>query len=176
MISILALAVLDQLLTGGEMRQHVEDLALGATGVHPPEFPMLPPLNRCNNTGRLFVVVHFGYLADQGYLQSGYVNPVEGSYPVYWKNTRNLITALSQSREPALIAVQDRDFQRNRIPSTGYSSPLVTINTEGRLKRYVHTRWLTGTTYLKNNQGLGTIWCRDSLLCRRTSLQKVRME
>lgn len=138
-ISVLMLAGVDQLLTGGEMRQHLEDLALGAIDIHPPEFNTLPPLDRCRNKERLFVICHYGYLANQGYLQSGHVDQTEGSYPAYWNNTGNLITALSQTREPTIIAIEDRIFQHNKTPSTGYNSVMVTINTEGTLKRYVHT-------------------------------------
>lgn len=133
------LAGLDQFLTEGEMRQHLEDIALGAMDVHPPEFNMLPPMDRCRNTGRLFIITHYGYLANQGYLQTGYYDQTAGSYPDYWKNTRRLITALSQTQEPAIFAVEDRIFQHNNAPSTGCSSIIVTINTEGTLKQYVHT-------------------------------------
>lgn len=138
--SVLGLAGIDQLLSEGEMRQNLEDIALDAMDFHPPEFNTLPPLNRSRNTGRLFVIGHYGYLANQGYLENNFYNQSEGSYPAYWNNTRNLITALAQSREPTIIAVEDRVFQKNMAPSTGYNSLMVTVNTEGTLKRYVHTR------------------------------------
>ena len=139
--SILMLSGMDQLLTEGSIRQHLEDVALGAIDFHPPKFDTLPPMDRCNNAGKLFVIGHYGYLANMGYLQDGYHrDTTEGSYPAYWENTKKLIASLSMTRDPTIMVVEDRIFQQNQHLSTGYSSLMVTINTEGTLKRYVHTQ------------------------------------
>lgn len=137
-ISILALAGIDQLLGAGEFRQHAEDLFLGAINLDAEEFAIFSSLENCINRGRAFVIVHRGYLANQGYL-----NTDHPEYLTYSQNTTRLLKYLELSSEPTLLVIEDQVFQKGDFttdPVPSCRSLIVTVNTEGSIKRYIHTQ------------------------------------
>lgn len=136
-IGFLALAGIDQFLGSGAFRQHAEDLFLGAINLNVKGFDNLSSLENCINRGRAFLIVHKGFLANQGYLNNDHPEYLE-----YWNNIGQLSEYLRLSGEPTFLVIEDRIFQRGDFMADSVSvctSLVVTINVEGSIKRYVHT-------------------------------------
>ena len=150
-ISGLSIAVLayglDKTLFNEEISQILEDSILEAVKFRPQEFENTSSLEGCRNIGRVFVIGHKGYLKNLGYNET--------DYQTYYRNIVQLGKYLFLSGEPTFMVIEDRVFQQGNTASSICTNFIVTRNSEGTLKRYVHTE--NGIKYQDMNRSFNLL-------------------
>ena len=120
-----------------------DDFFTGITNVNAKEFDNYSSLESCVNKGRAWMIVHRGFIQNDGVLK--HLNPDydPSTYNTYLQNTESLLKYLRDSREPTFIVIENRlykeESQRHKSSPEICTSLIVTLSNFGEVKRFVHT-------------------------------------
>ena len=166
---------LDQLFTEGLSRQILEDWYYDQKETNVPEFEQQFSLEKCSNKGRAFMIVHKGFLSKQGHVDGGY-----GSYSDYLNNINKLEQYLQRSKEPTILAVENRVYNSGNFREDSFlptcSAIVVTKNHMGEVKKYIfpegelHKQNLSKIITYMQNSGITKLCCAGEMAWKGSGL------